>query len=49
VKFSMTPGQVGTAAPLIGEHSKEILSKLLNYSDEDIGKLEEEGVISSTK
>ena len=49
VKFSETPGQVTMAAPLIGEHSGEILSKLLNISDEDIRKLEEEGVIALTK
>jgi len=47
VKFSDTPGYVGSAAPLIGEHSKEILKKLLSYSDEDIRKLEKEGVIST--
>jgi len=47
VKFSETPGYVGSAAPLIGEHSKEILKKLLSYSDENIRKLEKEGVIST--
>lgn len=48
VKFSRTAGQVETAAPLIGEHNGEILSRLLDYSEEDIN-LEEEGVISTAK
>lgn len=49
VKFSETAGQVGTAAPLIEEHNREILSRLLNYSEEDIKNLEKEGVISTAK
>lgn len=33
------------AAPEIGEHNEEILSKILKYSKEEISKLKEEGII----
>ena len=32
-------------APLLGEHSSEVLSNVLDYGDEDIARLEREGVI----
>ena len=44
-KMSQTPGKVRGHAPLIGEHSREVLSKTLGYTDEQIDKLFEEGVI----
>ena len=44
-KFSQTPGSIRNVGPDLGEHSEEILKKLLNFSNEDIQKLKGEGVI----
>lgn len=44
VKFSDTPGAVRHGAPLLGEHSRQILSEH-GYADGDIDKLIEEGVV----
>jgi CoA:oxalate CoA-transferase len=45
--LSETPGAVYAPAPLLGEHSKDILKSLLKYSPEEISELEEAGVINS--
>jgi len=45
VKMSGMEEDSFTAAPTLGEHTVEILSELLGYSQEQIDKLEEEGVI----
>lgn len=44
-KMSLTPGDATQAAPFLGQHNHEVYSKLLGYSSEKIGKLQEEGVI----
>jgi crotonobetainyl-CoA:carnitine CoA-transferase CaiB-like acyl-CoA transferase len=44
-KMSKTPGDISKAAPLLGEHTEEILRNLLAYGDEDIHHLKDEGVI----
>ncbi|MEP7070061.1 MAG: CaiB/BaiF CoA-transferase family protein, partial [Usitatibacter sp.] len=44
IKFSDTPGAVTRAAPLLGEHTREILESL-GYSRPEIGKLEQEGAV----
>lgn len=44
-KMSRTPGRLAGHAPLIGEHSREVLSTILNYSDEQIDRLFEEEVV----
>ncbi len=44
-KMSRTPGRVTGYTPLIGEHSREVLSRILDYGDEQIDSLFEEGVI----
>jgi crotonobetainyl-CoA:carnitine CoA-transferase CaiB-like acyl-CoA transferase len=44
VKLSDTPGKIRRAAPLLGEHTNETLSKL-GYSEADISDLRERGVI----
>ncbi|MEM2126861.1 MAG: CaiB/BaiF CoA-transferase family protein [Candidatus Bathyarchaeia archaeon] len=49
VKFSETPGRVTAAAPLLGQHNREILINLLGYAEEEVHKLEVEGVIASEK
>jgi CoA:oxalate CoA-transferase len=47
VKFSETPGKIVNAAPLLGEHSKEILVSLLGLSGEQVFELEKKGVTST--
>jgi crotonobetainyl-CoA:carnitine CoA-transferase CaiB-like acyl-CoA transferase len=44
VKFSRTPGRVRHAAPLYGEHSREILAEY-GFSRDEIAALEEEGAV----
>lgn len=46
VKFSETPGGITCPAPMLGEHTAEVLGKILCYSDERIKKLVKEGVVS---
>ncbi len=46
VKLSETPGVVKTAAPLLGQNSKEILTGILGYSDERVEELRKAGVTS---
>lgn len=48
IKFSKTPGELKTHSPQLGEHTEEIL-KGLNYSDEDIERFKQEGVIEKKK
>jgi len=45
--LSETPGEVYAPAPLLGEHTEEILKNLLQYADEDIARLKKDGVINS--
>ena len=45
VKFSETPGEVGPAAPLLGEHTEEILH-WLGYDAQAIDHLRQEQVLS---
>jgi CoA:oxalate CoA-transferase len=47
VKFSETPCNIRTPAPLLGQHSAEILQSLLGYGDEKIKELEEKSVTST--
>jgi len=49
VKFSETPGKVRTAAPLLGQHNKEVLMNYLGYKEEEIAQLLKEGVIAVEK
>jgi CoA:oxalate CoA-transferase len=44
-KLSKTPGRIETAAPLLGEHTDEILKGLLGYDDDKIQKIRNEKVI----
>lgn len=46
VKFSETPAQLKTPAPLLGEHNKEILTDLMGLNDDEIKGLMQKGVIS---
>lgn len=46
IKFSETPGTIGKAAPLLGQHTEEVLTRLLGSSGDEIAKLREERVIA---
>ena len=45
MKFSETPASVRTAAPLLGEHTEEVLRTLLGLAESEIRALREEGII----
>jgi len=47
VKLSETPGEIVSAAPLLGQHNREILMGILGYTEEEIKELEREGVIAT--
>jgi len=49
VKLSETPGQVVSAAPLLGQNNKEVLINYLGYTEADIEQLTKEGVIAAEK
>lgn len=44
-KFSKTPGSIRNVGPDLGEHSEEILRKMLNYDKDKINELKENKVI----
>jgi CoA:oxalate CoA-transferase len=46
IYLSETPGEVYAPAPLLGQHSEEVLREVLKYSNEEINQLKEEGVIN---
>ena len=45
VRFSETPGSVRLPAPLLGQHTAEVLRERLGMDDEEIARLREQGVI----
>lgn len=45
IKMSLTPAVDPTPPPLLGQHSRDILRELLNYSDEQIDALAAQGAI----
>jgi CoA:oxalate CoA-transferase len=47
IHLSETPGEVYAPAPLLGEHSEEILRNILGYPQEEIDQLKHEGIIKS--
>ncbi len=40
-----TPGSVRSPAPLLGQHTREILQQMLNYNDFEIDALIAQGAI----
>jgi len=44
-KMSGSPAPVTMAAPLLGEHTADILREMLGYSDQDVTRLQAEGVL----
>jgi crotonobetainyl-CoA:carnitine CoA-transferase CaiB-like acyl-CoA transferase len=47
VKFSDNPGEIRRHAPLLGEHTKEILSELAGFSEDEVRELQESGAVNS--
>jgi crotonobetainyl-CoA:carnitine CoA-transferase CaiB-like acyl-CoA transferase len=48
-KMSASPEPVTRAAPLLGEHNAEVLMEMLGYTKEQVGRLEDDGVIAMAK
>ncbi len=46
INLSATPLQYNSASPDLGQHSKQILAEVLNYSDTDISDLFKRNIIS---
>ena len=46
IHLSETPGKVYAPAPLLGEHSEEVLKNILGYSQEEIDELKKERIIN---
>src|SRR5262245_3113500 len=49
VKLSGTPGSVREPAPLLGQHTDEVLHKYLGMTDAEISALRQEGVIGTKR
>jgi crotonobetainyl-CoA:carnitine CoA-transferase CaiB-like acyl-CoA transferase len=47
VKLTATPGKVETAPPLLGQHTKEILSQFVGLNDKEIEELVGSGVVKA--
>ena len=45
IHLSENPGEVYAGAPLLGQHTEEVLKNLLNMTPEEIGILRKEGVV----
>ena len=45
IRLSETPGSIRTPAPEFGQHTEEILTEMLGYSWDDVGRLREQEVI----
>ncbi|MBD3204780.1 CoA transferase [Candidatus Bathyarchaeota archaeon] len=45
IKFSDTKGDLSKPSPLLGEHTEEVLSGLLGYSEERIQELRNNGIV----
>jgi crotonobetainyl-CoA:carnitine CoA-transferase CaiB-like acyl-CoA transferase len=43
--MSVTPPQAKTHPPLLGEHTEDLLSKVLGYSADQIASLRERGIV----
>jgi crotonobetainyl-CoA:carnitine CoA-transferase CaiB-like acyl-CoA transferase len=46
VKFSDTPGEITRHAPLLGEHTVELLRQYGGYADDEIASLLDQGIVS---
>ena len=48
IKFSLTPTERKTAAPVLGQNSREILGRVLGLSEAQIDELVNNGVVASS-
>ena len=46
INLSLTPLQYHSAAPELGQHSEQVMSQQLGYSEEKIAALRKQGTIS---
>lgn len=46
ITFSRTPIVMATAAPSIGQHTRELLTGMLGYSNSEVDDLSQDGVLS---
>ena len=46
IKFSLTPVERKTAAPTLGQHSREVLRRVLGLSDAQVEELINAGVVA---
>jgi crotonobetainyl-CoA:carnitine CoA-transferase CaiB-like acyl-CoA transferase len=44
-KFSGTPAEIQKPPPMLGQHTEEVLTSLLDYSKEGVASLGEKGAI----
>jgi crotonobetainyl-CoA:carnitine CoA-transferase CaiB-like acyl-CoA transferase len=49
LRFSAFPDELDLQAPMLGEHTRQILSKFLGYSSEKIDRLEREGALCAAE
>jgi crotonobetainyl-CoA:carnitine CoA-transferase CaiB-like acyl-CoA transferase len=47
VKFSDTPGEIRRHAPLLGEHTEEILRDFAGFNEDEVRELQESGAVNS--
>jgi CoA:oxalate CoA-transferase len=45
LKLEKTPGKIKMGAPLLGEHTAQVLKELLGYTDQQIEELAKAGSI----
>jgi crotonobetainyl-CoA:carnitine CoA-transferase CaiB-like acyl-CoA transferase len=45
IKLSKTPGDIETPVPKIGQHNMEIYHDLLGYTEGEIAKFKQQGII----
>lgn len=45
VLFSKTPIEMNTAAPLLGEHTREVLTGMLDYTDAEVDQMTEDKIL----
>ncbi len=46
VKYSYSEPSIRTPPPLLGQHTNEVLGKLLGMSETDIARLKTEGIVA---
>jgi len=44
-KLSRTPGKIDFPAPFLGENNQDVLSEMLGYTEQEIARLADEGII----